>query len=296
MTTRFAQTPAHIAAFGGHPECLLWLVQTGADINRQESDSTSIRLGTVTSLRNASGLTAADLAHAQGFHECAEVLSNVQNQLNQLNGFITNGVLNGIHSESRTNFTGGPRKRSLEYPESNLVKKARTDDREMALMYRNGEDELEAMHTESDPANSSGAQVSGVVNYKTCLGKALENGFLANGVLSEAGSNSNEAKQGADIPLVADNGWINSAGESHGADMCGSLHLGGSPSSCVPQRPTWVPSDLADTLHYGHFHGFGDTAESIPEASSLDEHCTSIKAEQRYDNAVYSALHMFHGS
>lgn len=35
VTTRFAQTPAHIAAFGGHPECLLWLLQTGADINRQ---------------------------------------------------------------------------------------------------------------------------------------------------------------------------------------------------------------------------------------------------------------------
>uniref|UniRef100_A0A8C4RWM8 Ankyrin repeat domain 10a n=1 Tax=Erpetoichthys calabaricus TaxID=27687 RepID=A0A8C4RWM8_ERPCA len=314
MTTRFAQTPAHIAAFGGHPECLLWLVQTGADINRQDYvgetpihkaaragsvDCVKILLkyGAKADLRNASGLTAADLAHAQGFQECAEVLSNVQNQLNQLNGFITNGVLNGIHSESRTNFTGGPRKRSLEYPESNLVKKARTDaDREMSLMYRNGEDELEAMHTDSDPANSSGAQVAGVVSYKTYLGKALENGFLANGVLFEAGSNSNEAKQGADIPLVVDNGWTNSAGESHGADMCGSLHLGGSPSSCVPQRPTWVPSDLADTLHYGHFHGFGDTAESIPEASSLDEHCTSIKAEQRYDNAVYSALHMFHGS
>lgn len=35
VTTRFAQTPTHIAAFGGHPECLLWLLQAGADINRQ---------------------------------------------------------------------------------------------------------------------------------------------------------------------------------------------------------------------------------------------------------------------
>lgn len=35
LTTRFAQTPAHIAAFGGHPECLLWLLHTGAEINRQ---------------------------------------------------------------------------------------------------------------------------------------------------------------------------------------------------------------------------------------------------------------------
>ncbi|KAG9335014.1 hypothetical protein JZ751_006155 [Albula glossodonta] len=36
VTSKFAQTPTHIAAFGGHPECLLWLLQAGADINRQD--------------------------------------------------------------------------------------------------------------------------------------------------------------------------------------------------------------------------------------------------------------------
>lgn len=35
VTSRFAQTPTHISAFGGHPQCLLWLLQAGADINRQ---------------------------------------------------------------------------------------------------------------------------------------------------------------------------------------------------------------------------------------------------------------------
>lgn len=39
VTSRFAQTPTHIAAFGGHPECLLWLLQAGADINRQVKTS-----------------------------------------------------------------------------------------------------------------------------------------------------------------------------------------------------------------------------------------------------------------
>lgn len=33
-TTRYAQTPAHIAAFGGHPQCLLWLIHAGASINK----------------------------------------------------------------------------------------------------------------------------------------------------------------------------------------------------------------------------------------------------------------------
>lgn len=36
-TTRFAQTPAHIAAFGGHPRCLIWLIQSGANVNKQVS-------------------------------------------------------------------------------------------------------------------------------------------------------------------------------------------------------------------------------------------------------------------
>lgn len=38
VTSRFAQTPTHIAAFGGHPDCLLWLLQAGAEINRQVRD------------------------------------------------------------------------------------------------------------------------------------------------------------------------------------------------------------------------------------------------------------------
>lgn len=42
LTTRFAQTPAHIAAFGGHPECLLWLLHTGAEINRQVGPHTEL--------------------------------------------------------------------------------------------------------------------------------------------------------------------------------------------------------------------------------------------------------------
>lgn len=44
VTSRFAQTPAHIAAFGGHPQCLLWLLQAGADINRQVRLHCDIRL------------------------------------------------------------------------------------------------------------------------------------------------------------------------------------------------------------------------------------------------------------
>lgn len=83
-------------------------------------------------MRNASGLTAADLAHAQGFQECAQLLSNAQNQqLSQLNGFSTNGsVCFGDRKliQERSTLNGVPsRKRSLDCMESNHIKKARTD-------------------------------------------------------------------------------------------------------------------------------------------------------------------------
>ena len=63
------------------------------------------------------------------------------------------------------------------------------------------------------------------------------------------------------------------------ADMCGSLHLSGSPSSCVSHRPAWGGlrgADSRDFLHYGHYHGFGDTAEELSDSSQ----------ELRYRQAV----------
>lgn len=78
-------------------------------------------------MRNASGLTAADLAHTQGFQECAQFLLNLQNC--HLNRFYSNGTLNGVHQNAGPNpFSGGTsRKRSFEDTESAGVKKARTE-------------------------------------------------------------------------------------------------------------------------------------------------------------------------
>lgn len=87
------------------------------------------------SIRNASGLTAADLAYAQGFQECAEILSNAQNfQQNMTqshNGVFLNGTAqNGSHThptiQGRSFLNGVTnRKRSFEDTEANPVKKAR---------------------------------------------------------------------------------------------------------------------------------------------------------------------------
>ena len=47
------------------------------------------------SVRNASGQTAADLAHAHGFVDCFRFISNAQKHLLQLGSLHVNGVQNG---------------------------------------------------------------------------------------------------------------------------------------------------------------------------------------------------------
>lgn len=87
------------------------------------------------SIRNASGLTAADLAYAQGFQECAEILSNAQNFQQNIAqshiGVFLNGMTpNGSHThptiQGRSFLNGVTnRKRSFEDTEANPVKKTR---------------------------------------------------------------------------------------------------------------------------------------------------------------------------
>ncbi|GCB76457.1 ankyrin repeat domain-containing protein 10-like isoform X3 [Scyliorhinus torazame] len=146
-TSRFAQTPAHIAAFGGHPQGLLWLIQVGADYNIQDVVGESpvhkaarsgsldclnvlVSHGAKTDLRNANGLTAAELALAQGFHECSQFLCSVQNH--QLNGFYTNGIASGLYrdnliTDGLNGYTRTSRKRSHEESEHCGIKKPRND-------------------------------------------------------------------------------------------------------------------------------------------------------------------------
>ncbi|KAJ8282677.1 hypothetical protein COCON_G00051960 [Conger conger] len=331
VTSKFAQTPTHIAAFGGHPECLLWLLQAGADINRQDyvgetpihkaaragsMDCVRALLlqGAKADLRNASGLTAADLAHAQGFQECAQLLSNAQNQLNQLNGFCPHGAVNGGRTQSL--FNGAPsRKRSLDCMESNHIKKARTDGLDSPLSVFGGtEGELESMHMEPAPVPSGSGDpiATGLTNGHAPEKISPASGFFANGDSLTPQINGSPAaltngfpvQWGATVPGPAQNGIPSPGSQTGGGGgggggrsmgMCGTLHLEASPSSCVSQRPSWaVGSD--ESLHYGHYHGFGDTAEAIDEASSQMEHCSSVKVEERYDHAVFSTMQLFHGS
>ncbi|XP_042572274.1 ankyrin repeat domain-containing protein 10-like [Cyprinus carpio] len=300
LTTRFAQTPAHIAAFGGHPECLLWLLHTGAEINRQdyvgeapihkaaragnmECINVLLIQGAKPDLRNANGLTAADLAHAQGFHDCAQLLSNAHNQLNQINGFAHNGT-DHSHIQGRSILNGmANRKRLLDCTEPNQMKKARTESMNFSVKANNGiGEELESMNVESTAENQSDEAIAtGLRNGHGQQNSFTVNGFTTNGQCYHSQFNGVET-----IPA-----------ESR-MDMCGSLHLSGSPSSCVSHRPAWgafLP-DSGEHLRYGHYHGFGDTAEDLEDASSCQEHSTVVKVEQHYDQEVLSPVQLFHES
>ncbi|XP_048350459.1 ankyrin repeat domain-containing protein 10 [Sphaerodactylus townsendi] len=326
-TTRFAQTPAHIAAFGGHPQCLIWLIQSGANINKQDyvgetpihkaarsgsmdSISALVAHGAQIDLRNASGLTAADLAYTQGFQECAQLLLNLQNC--PLNRFYSNGALNGFHQNASPSLLnkGSSRKRSFEDMECAGIKKARTEGENIngLIPVTNGgnEDDADNMHVDRE------FSVIPDMNCSNSILNALTNGYFINGRLdfsSPTHLNGLSARREECLRMIvpnevvsankhtinADNGIEEQEKNINTSDMCGSLHLNGSPSSLVTNKPLWL-EDLGDTLHYGHYHGFGDTAETIPELSSVVEHSNSVKVAQKYDNTVLGTMYLYHGS
>uniref|UniRef100_A0A3B4ABV5 Uncharacterized protein n=1 Tax=Periophthalmus magnuspinnatus TaxID=409849 RepID=A0A3B4ABV5_9GOBI len=257
VTSRFAQTPTHIAAFGGHPQSLLWLLKAGADINRQDYvgetpihkaaragslDCINALLvqGAKADLRNASALTAADLAHAQGFKECAEILSNAQNfQQNMAqsqNGhFVNSTAQNGGHSypsvQGRSFLNGTPnRKRSFEGIEVNPVKKAR-------------------------PIGRLIIEFNITTNLASAVCKYCQYLFFRSG---------------------------------HGTSLSKWEWATGRRSGCPNGK------HKHGVVLFRHAHS--DMLEIHGTAGSQVEHQKSVTAEQLYDNAFYSTMLLYHGS
>lgn len=245
-TSRFNQTPTHTAAFGGHPQCVLWLTQAGAHANSQdfvgeaplhkaarsgslECIQVLLLAGAQAHLRNASGQTAADLAHAHGFLDCFSFISKTKKHLLQLHG-------NGTSAPCGQ----GPlsRKRLLAGVDTGHMKKARGGDN--VEVQSGGGEEPESMNMESSQEPNSAVPI---------------------------GPHDESPRSPAPSSLPANQ----QAAQRSSADMCGSLHLTGSPSSCVSHRPAWrgvTGADCRDFLHYGHYHGFGDTAEELSDYGS----------------------------
>ncbi|CAL8308735.1 unnamed protein product [Merluccius merluccius] len=256
-TTKSAQTPIHIATFGGHPDCVLWLLQAGADVNRQDYAGESpihkaARAGSTAcvkallihgaqpDLRNATGLTAADLAYSLGFWEGFQLLSNAQNHLVQLSLTGGGGPLQGPPNAA------GHRKRLIEDLENICTKKARTDYDTNGLF--NGQ--------QHRPANPSCNGYSDVLLQTVAVHRAP---FKSPGDRpAEKTRLSNEESPGETAPRRSD-------------DMCGSLHQAGSPGGVCGGGGSQMASDLGDLLHYGHYHGFGDTAEDITSSGKQQQ-------------------------
>ncbi|XP_039649470.1 ankyrin repeat domain-containing protein 10-like isoform X4 [Perca fluviatilis] len=302
VTSRFNQTPTHTAAFGGHPHCVVWLTQAGADVNMQDfvgeapihkaARSGSLECiqvlliaGAKPHLRNASGQTAADLAHAHGFLDCFCLISKTKKHLLQLSGLHGNGVQNGDSAPCGQGLLS--RKRLLTAADTGHMKKARGADNVLVQMQGSGGEELESMNMESAQELNSGDDTEATTNgHCHALPYADQDGREPpKSISSPPSAPANQRPAAAAVP-------------AQHADMCGSLHLSGSPSSCVSHRPPrrgLIGADCGDFLHYGHYHGFGDTAEELSDSSCLD-YSSSIRAEHRYKQAVASTIHLYHDS
>nr|XP_020441725.1 ankyrin repeat domain-containing protein 10-like isoform X4 [Monopterus albus] len=303
-TSRFNQTPSHTAAFGGQPHCLVWLTQAGADVNRQDfvgeapihkaARSGSLECiqvlliaGAKPHLRNTSGQTAADLAHAHGFLDCFRFISNAQKHLLQLGGLHVNGEQNGNAPYSQRALS---RKRQLTAMDSIHMKKARKAENDLVQMHSSAgeeEEEEESMTAESVQERNLADDTEAIANsHRYTLPYAAQDHTEQHKILSLP-SPSPASQHAAAVPA-----------QHSSADMCGSLHLSSSPSSCVSHRPAWwgpIGSDCGSPLHYGHYHGFGDTAEELGDSSCL-KYSSSIQAEHRYMQAVASTVHLQHSS
>ncbi|XP_072235425.1 ankyrin repeat domain-containing protein 10a [Leuresthes tenuis] len=298
VTSRFNQTPTHTAAFGGHPHCVVWLTQAGADINKQDcvgeapihkaARSGSLECiqvlliaGAKPHLRNASGQTAADLAHVHGFHDCFCFISNAGTHLQQLSELHVNCVQRGDSSPCSQGLLS--RKRQLTAIEACHMKKARRADAVLVQIQSSSGEEVESMNLELNSENNIKAVLSG--HHHTQPSNALGNTELPTSPTSPPSPPANQH-----------------AGEESSqhtsAEMCGSLHLTSSPGSTVSHQPEWwrlMGAESVDFLHYGHYHGFGDTAEDLSDSSHLV--CSSrTKAEESFKQPLASTLHFSSGS
>ncbi|XP_054915306.1 ankyrin repeat domain-containing protein 10a [Poeciliopsis prolifica] len=252
VTSRFNQTPTHTAAFGGHPHCVVWLTQAGADINRQD----------------CVGEAPIHKAARSGSLECVQVLliAGAEPQLRNASGQTAADLAqaHGFHdcfciiSNAQTQLVQlgvlrdcAPcgqeqhcRKRQLTQKENHHMKKAR---RAEVLVQSSVGDEVETMSMESD------------ANTKAFLGVHQ---------LTPPSENTHSEQRRHSLPSPA--------------EMCGSLHLTGSSGSNRPEHWWLTGADSGDSLLYGHYHGFGDTAEDLSDSGCRQP--------------LTSTVHLYHGS
>ncbi|XP_061571998.1 ankyrin repeat domain-containing protein 10a isoform X1 [Cololabis saira] len=235
-TSRCSQTPTHTAAFGGRPRCVTWLSQAGADVNRQD----------------CVGETPIHKAARSGSLECIQVLliAGAKPHLRNVGGqtaadlahahgfphcfcFISNAQNHAqlLGALALNAAPGGKigRKRPITVVEAQQLKRRRAD--VVSVQTYGAGEEAESM----DPDHSDGDVVNG--RHPT-----MPRADRGPRLLPSAPVPTNQHAPTA---------------------MCGSLHVSGSPGSSAPLWGGPGGPDGGDLLHYGHYHGFGDTAEDL---------------------------------
>ncbi|XP_061692241.1 ankyrin repeat domain-containing protein 10a isoform X2 [Syngnathoides biaculeatus] len=261
VSSRLNLTPTHTAAIGGHPRCVLWLSQAGADVNRQdflgeaplhkaaraasmECIQVLLIAGAKLHLRNTSGQTAADLALTHGFHDCLHLISNLQENLRQFSALQTNGERNGNSPGLLC------RKRLQSAFENGQMKKARRDG--FLLMQHS------ALENSMDSICGNVATVTDSVHPPSPVDHDDEP-MKSIPACDEVSTRLSWQRDSSPSQL-------------NSAEMCGSLHMTESPNSCVSHRPalqSLLGADCGEFLHYGHYHGFGDTAEELSDRAHI---------------------------
>nr|XP_020441724.1 ankyrin repeat domain-containing protein 10-like isoform X3 [Monopterus albus] len=267
-TSRFNQTPSHTAAFGGQPHCLVWLTQAGADVNRQDFV----------------GEAPIHKAARSGSLECIQVLliAGAKPHLRNTSGQTAADLAHAHGFLDCFRFISNAQKHLLQ----------------LGGLHVNGEQNGNAPY--SQRALSRKRQLTAMDSIHMKKARKAENDLVQ--MHSSAGEEEEEEES-----MTAESVQERNLASQHAAavpaqhssaDMCGSLHLSSSPSSCVSHRPAWwgpIGSDCGSPLHYGHYHGFGDTAEELGDSSCL-KYSSSIQAEHRYMQAVASTVHLQHSS
>ncbi|XP_077461295.1 ankyrin repeat domain-containing protein 10a [Stigmatopora argus] len=278
VSSRFNQTPTHTAAIGGHPHCVLWLLQAGADLDRQdlvgeapihkaaraasmECIQVLLIAGAQLHLRNTSGETAADLARTHSSDDCLRLILNLQEHLLQLGGFQSNGERNGDNRGFLC------RKRLQCTFENGQMKKARRD----VLPH------MPHSALEDSMESSCGSHVLHVKGFKFRPLQAADVADVHDSIPPHSPVDNHEPMKciPACDEIAVRLSWQHGCSppnQSDSADMCGSLHLTESPKSYVPHWPAWqspLEADCEDFLNYGHYHGFGDTAEEMSDRDHI---------------------------
>lgn len=258
--SRYGWTPIHWAAHYGQLECVVRLVQMGCEVNTVSSRFNQTpthtaafgghphcvvwltEAGADVNQQDFVGETPIHKAARSGSLECIQVLliAGAKPQLRNASGQTAADLAHAHGFHDCFCFISDAQKHLQQLHGNGLLgRKRQLNVAEAGLMKKarraEGE-EVESMNTEQDLSTEDGT-----------------------------GAPRHPSSPPVQRPPSS------SSPQRPSSEMCGSLHLTGSPSSGSSARPAcWgrPGSDGGDFLRYGHYHGFGDTAEELGEHRS----------------------------